>query len=50
MLAELEHEQKREINLSKKLSTIEKETMKNEQISVGLLKTERDNIENINSM
>lgn len=44
LLTELQQAQCREISLSKKLSAIEKETMKNELITIDLLKTERDNI------
>jgi len=50
LTAELEHEQKRELCLSKNLSKLQRETVKNEKISASLLQKRKENIDAINSV
>jgi len=50
MLADLEHEQKRGICLSKSLSKLQKETVKNEKVSANLFKKGKENIDIMNDL
>jgi len=50
LTAELEHEQKRELCLSKNLSKLQKETVKNEKVSASLLQKRKENIDAINNI